>query len=118
MADKIKLALAVLLICAGIAGFYYIKQALPEAGVLQVLAVMLGVALGAIVAWRTELGQRFVTFAREAINETKKVVWPSRKETVQMTGIVFLFVVVIAIFLWLTDKSLEWVLYDLILGWK
>ncbi|HNQ75433.1 MAG TPA: preprotein translocase subunit SecE, partial [Pseudothauera hydrothermalis] len=63
-------------------------------------------------------GRRFIDFAREAVVETKKVVWPSRKETVQTTGIVFAFVVVLAIFLWLTDKSLEWVLYDLILGWK
>ena len=59
-----------------------------------------------------------VGFAREAITETKKVVWPSRKETVQTTGMVFAFVVVMAIFLWLTDKSLEWVMYDLVLGWK
>ena len=44
--------------------------------------------------------------------------WPSRKETVQTTGLVFAFVVIMAVFLWLTDKSLEWVLYDLILGWK
>lgn len=115
MADKLKLALAVILICAGIAGFYMLSGQAP---VLRLLSVLLGVVLGAGVAWRTALGQRFVTFAREAINETKKVVWPSRKETVQMTGIVFLFVVVVAIFLWLTDKSLEWVLYDLILGWK
>jgi preprotein translocase subunit SecE len=50
--------------------------------------------------------------------ETKKVVWPSRKETVQTTGIVFAFVLVMAIVLWMTDKGLEWVLYDLVLGWK
>jgi preprotein translocase subunit SecE len=55
---------------------------------------------------------------RKPGRETKKVAWPSRKETVQTTGVVFAFVVVMAIFLWLTDKSLEWVLYDLILGWK
>ena len=50
--------------------------------------------------------------------EAKKVVWPTRKETVQTTGIVFAFVLVMAIMLWITDKSLEWVLYDLVLGWK
>ncbi len=119
MADKIRLALSVALICAGIAGFYVLKQQMPEALVLRVLSVIVGVVLGGVFAWRTtEVGRRFVTFAKEAITETKKVVWPSRKETVQMTGIVFAFVVVVAIFLWLTDKSLEWVLYDLILGWK
>ena len=115
MADKIKLVLAIVLVCAGIVGSYLLAGQAP---VLRVVSVLAGVLLGAGVAWRTELGQRFVTFAREAITETKKVVWPTRKETVQMTGIVFMFVVVVAIFLWLTDKSLEWVLYDLILGWK
>ncbi|HRA82475.1 MAG TPA: preprotein translocase subunit SecE, partial [Thauera sp.] len=73
---------------------------------------------GVAVAWFSEPGRRSVGFARESITETKKVVWPSRKETVQTTGLVFAFVVVMAIFLWLTDKSLEWVLYDLVLGWK
>jgi preprotein translocase subunit SecE len=46
------------------------------------------------------------------------VVWPTRKEATQMTLYVFAFVVLMALFLWLTDKTLEWVLYDLILGWK
>ena len=50
--------------------------------------------------------------------EVRKVVWPTRKETTQMTLYVFGFVVLMALFLWLTDKTLEWVLYDLILGWK
>ena len=70
------------------------------------------------VAWKTEQGQRFFAFANEAVIEAKKVVWPSRKETTQTTLLVFGFVVVMAIFLYLTDKSLEWVLYDLVLGWK
>jgi preprotein translocase subunit SecE len=63
-------------------------------------------------------GQRFAVFAGETVAETKKVVWPSRKETFQTTGIVFAFVVIMAVFLWVTDKTLEWALYDLILGWK
>jgi preprotein translocase subunit SecE len=70
------------------------------------------------VAWFTAPGRRFFDFSREAVVETKKVVWPSRKETMQTTGIVFAFVLVMAIVLWMTDKGLEWVLYDLILGWK
>ena len=115
MADKIKLVLALALIVAGIAGFYMLSD---MALVVRVLSVLIGLGAGVAVGWQTEPGQRFVVFAREAIVETRKVVWPSRKETVQSTGMVFAFVVVIAIFLWLTDKSLEWVLYDLILGWK
>jgi preprotein translocase subunit SecE len=117
MADKLKLSLAVALAVAGVAGFHILgSQQQPL--VLGVLSVMAGLAAGGAVAWFTEPGQRFAAFVRDAITETKKVVWPTRKETMQMTGIVFVFVVVMAIFLWLADKSLEWVVYDLILGWK
>ena len=115
MADKIKFALAVLLLVAGIAGFYVFAD---KPMVLRVLMVIGGLAAAIAVAWYTEPGRRFIDFAREAIGEAKKVVWPTRKETLQTTGAVFAFVVVMAVFLWLTDKSLEWVMYDLILGWK
>ena len=115
MVDKIKFALALILVGAGVAGFYVLGE---QALVFRVLSVMAGVGAGVAVAWFTAPGQRFLGFAKESIAEAKKVVWPSRKETMQTTGVVFLFVVAMAIFLWLTDKSLEWVLYDLILGWK
>jgi preprotein translocase subunit SecE len=115
MADKIKFALAVLLLVAGVAGFYLLSE---QAMIVRVLSVLAGVGAGAAVAWFTEPGQRFFAFSQEAVGEAKKVAWPTRKETMQTTGIVFGFVVVMAIFLWLTDKSLEWVLYDLVLGWK
>lgn len=115
MADKLKFVVALLLLVAGIAGFYLLAE---QALVVRVLAVLLGLAAGAAVAWLTEPGQRFVALGREAIAEAKKVVWPTRKEAVQTTAIVFGFVVVMALFLFLTDKTLEWVLYDLILGWK
>ena len=115
MADKIKLLLALALVAVGIAGFYALSE---QALVVRVLSVLGGFAAGVAVAWTSAPGRRFVEFSRESINEARKVVWPTRKETVQMTGMVFAFVVAIAIFLWLTDKSLEWVLYDLILGWK
>ncbi|MBA3903362.1 MAG: preprotein translocase subunit SecE [Rhodocyclaceae bacterium] len=115
MADKIKFALALLLLAAGIAGFYLLSEA---ALILRVLSVLAGVAAGAAVAWFTEPGRRFFVFSKEAVAETKKVAWPTRKETIQTTGVVFAFVVIMAVFLWLTDKSLEWVLYDLVLGWK
>ncbi|MFC5303087.1 preprotein translocase subunit SecE [Azospira restricta] len=115
MADKIKFALALVLLAAGVVGFYLLAE---QAMILRVLAVLAGVAASVAVAWFTEPGQRFFVFAQEAAAETKKVVWPSRKETMQTTGAVFAFVVVMAVFLWLTDKSLEWVFYDLILGWK
>ncbi|MBS0544419.1 MAG: preprotein translocase subunit SecE [Proteobacteria bacterium] len=115
MADKLKFALALALVAAGVVGFYLLSE---QAMVLRVLSVLAGVVAGGAVAWFSEPGRRFADFARDAITETKKVVWPSRKETVQTTGLVFAFVVIMAVFLWVTDKSLEWVLYDLILGWK
>ena len=115
MADKLKFALALLLLVAGIAGFYLLAE---QALVVRVLSVLLGIAAGAAVAWFTEPGQRFVVLGRESIAEAKKVVWPTRKETLQTTGIVFAFVLAMAIMMWITDKSLEWVLYDLVLGWK
>ncbi|MCL1824995.1 MAG: preprotein translocase subunit SecE [Betaproteobacteria bacterium] len=115
MADKLKFGLAVVLIIAGVTGFYVLSG---QPQVLRVLSVMAGLAAGGVVAWFTEPGKRFAVFVKDAVIETRKVVWPTRKETMQMTGIVFVFVVIMAIFLWLTDKSLEWVVYDLILGWK
>ena len=115
MADTIKLVVAVLLVAAGVAGYYALGEA---ALILRVLAVAAGIAAGAAVAALSDRGRRFIAFAREAVVETKKVVWPTRKETMQTTAAVFGFVVVMAMFLWVSDKSLEWVLYDLVLGWK
>jgi preprotein translocase subunit SecE len=115
MADKLKFALALLLVVAGVVGFYLLAE---QAMVLRVLAVLAGVAAGAAVAWFSEPGRQFALFAQETVTETKKVVWPTRKETVQTTGIVFAFMVVMALFLRVTDNTLEWVFYDLILGWK
>ena len=105
MTDKIKLVLAILLLAAGIAGFYLLSE---HALVLRVLAVLAGVAMAIFVARFTDPGQQFFAFGKDAWVETKKVVWPTRKETFQTTGVVFLLVVVIAIFLWIVDASLMW----------
>ena len=113
--DKVKILLAVALVIAGLVGFHYFSE---QALVLRVLYVFAGFAAGAAVAWFTAPGQEFFAFSKESVAETKKVVWPTRKEAVQTTAAVFGFVVIMAIFLWITDKSLELLLYDLILGWK
>ena len=115
MVDKIKVAIAVLLLIAGIAGFYFLSES-PM--VLRVASVLAGIAAGSVVGWTSEPGKQFFVFAQEAVVETKKVVWPTRKESLQTTGAVFAFVVAMAVFLWLTDKSLEKLMYDVILGWK
>ena len=115
MQDKIKLTVSVLLVVAGVAGFYFLSA---YATVVRAASVLAGLVAAGAVAWFTEPGRQFFGYAREAVTETKKVVWPSRKESFQTTGAVFAFVVVMAVFLWVSDKSLEYLLYDLILGWK
>jgi preprotein translocase subunit SecE len=115
IADKAKLAVAVALVGAGIWAYYWFNE---MALVLRLLAVAAGLLAGAAVAWLSEPGKRFLVFALESWVEVKKVVWPTRKETIQTTAAVFAFVVVMAVFLWISDKTLEWVLYDLLLGWK
>jgi len=115
MADNVKLAIAVALVAAGLAGFYVLAE---QALVLRILAVLAGIAAGTALAWFTTPGRTFAVFSRESVNEVKKVVWPTRKETMQTSAAVFAFVVVMAVFLWISDKTLEWVLYELILGWK
>src|SRR5204862_6297918 len=100
---------------AGIWGYYWLADSLL---IVRLLPVFAGLAAGAAVAWFSEPGRQFAIFAGESVAEVKKVVWPTRKETVQTTAAVFAFAVVMALFLWLSDKTLEWVLYELILGWK
>ena len=103
MIDKIKLGIAGLLVAAAVWGFYYLGASPMIARLGVILA---GVLLATAVAWTSEPGKRFYTYSQEAIAETKKVVWPARKETVQTTGVVVAFVIVMAIFLWIVDAIL------------
>ena len=115
--DKFKVALAVVAAIAGVVGFFYLKgqnkPALMCAG-----ALVAGLAIAVLLLWTSASGRDFLNFAKEAVRETKKVVWPTRKEATSITLIVFAFVVVMALFLWGTDKLLGFLLYDLVLGWK
>ena len=114
-ADKAKLVAAGVLLVGGVAAYYLLgKQDLW----LRVLALLVLLAAAVAMYFSAEAGRQLVAFGRDSVRETKKVVWPARKEAMQMTGYVFAFVVVMALFLFLTDKTLEWVLYDLVLGWK
>jgi preprotein translocase subunit SecE len=105
MVDKLKLALAILIVIAGVAGFYLL-DGYPL--IVRVLTVVAGMVVAAGVAWTSAQGKLFYTFAQESVAETKKVVWPTRKETIQTTAIVGAFVLVMAIFLWIVDASLVW----------
>jgi preprotein translocase subunit SecE len=114
-ADKAKVGAAIALVIAALAGFYVLgKQGqLAQWGVLIV-----GLVAAVVVFFTSEPGKELIAFGRDSAKEVKKVVWPTRKEGITMTAYVFGFVVVMALFLWLTDKTLEWVFYDVILGWK
>jgi preprotein translocase subunit SecE len=113
--EKIRLALVAALVIVGLTAYYM----LSAQGVwVQWAGLLVGVVAAVVVFFTAESGRQLVAFGRDAVRETKKVVWPERKEALQITLYVFAFVVVMALFLWLTDKTLEWVFYDLILGWK
>ena len=114
-ADKAKLAVAGVLVIAAVVVFYALgKQDLW----LRVLALIVLLTAAVATFFTSEAGKELIAYGRDSSREVRKVVWPTRKEAMQMTGYVFAFVFVMALFLWLTDKTLEWALYDLILGWK
>ena len=114
-ADKAKLAAAAALVVGAVVVFYV----LGKQDLWMRVAAMLALMIAALAAFFTsEPGKQLIAYGKDSSREVRKVVWPTRKEALQMTGYVFAFVVVMALFLWLTDKTLEWVLYDLVLGWK
>ena len=114
-ADKAKLAVSVLLVVGAVVAFYMLgKQALW----LRIVVLLVLLAAAVVTFFTAEPGKQLIAFGRDSVREVKKVVWPARSEAMQMTGYVFAFVFVMALFMWLTDKTLEWVLYDLVLGWR
>ena len=114
-ADKAKLVAAAALLLGAFVAFYLLSG---RGALVQWVALIVGVAAAVVVFGVSESGRQLVAFGRDAWRETKKVVWPARKEAIQMTAYVFAFVFVMALFLWLTDKTVEWLFYDLILGWR
>ena len=114
-ADKAKVAIAIALVLAALGGFYFLGKQGPVA---QWSALLLGLTAALVAFFSSETGRQLIAFGRDAWREVRKVVWPARKEAIQITAYVFGFVLIMALFLWLTDKTLEWVFYDLILGWK
>jgi preprotein translocase subunit SecE len=114
-ADKAKLAGAAVLLLGGIVAFYALERSELW---IRVVALLVLVAGAVAVFFTSEPGKQLIGFGKESMKELRKVVWPTRKEALQNTGYVFAFVFTMALFLWITDKVLEWALYDLILGWK
>jgi len=114
-ADKAKLGAAVALVVAALAGFYMLGK---QGQLVQWAVFLVCIAAAAVVVFMSEQGKQLAAFGRDAWREVRKVVWPARKEAIQITAYVFGFVLIMAMFLWMTDKTLEWLFYDLILGWK
>ena len=113
--DKIKVALAICAVIAGVVGFYFLAG---KPTVVRAASLVGGLLLAVAIAWTSQVGRDFLGFSKESVREAKKVVWPTRKEAMQITAVVFGFVLIMAIFLWGVDSILEFALYDLILGWK
>ena len=105
--DRLKIGLAFACIALGVFGYYWFSEA---AMVLRILMVLAGLVAAGGVAWLSAPGKEFFAFAQEAWAEAGRVAWPTRKETMQTTGIVFAFVVVMALFLFAVDTSLAWII--------
>jgi preprotein translocase subunit SecE len=114
-ADKAKLGAAAALVVGALAGFYLLGA---QGQLVQWAVFLVCLAVAVVVFFTSETGRQLAAFGQDAWREVKKVVWPARKEAMQITAYVFGFVLIMALFLWLTDKTLEWLFYDLILGWK
>src|ERR1700739_3698663 len=106
--DKLMLFAGVLLVLAGFVGFFWLSGA----------PLLVGVVAGVVVGLLSSSGKGFIAFAKDSYKEVRKVVWPTRKEATQTTLVVFGFVFVMGVFFWVSDKSIEWVIFSAILGWK
>ncbi len=114
-ADKAKVAVAALLVLSAVVAYYYLGgQDIWK----RVAALVVLLAAAVAIFFTSETGKRLIAFGRDSYREVGKVVWPARNEALQMTGYVFAFVLVMALLLWIADKTIQWALYDLILGWK
>jgi len=107
--------LAALIVVAALV-FYY---TLADQSLLLRLAVLFGgIAVAVLIVAISPDGRRFIAYAKDSWYEVKKVVWPTRKETSQMTLVVFGFVLIMSLFLWFADKLIEWLVFSAFLGWK
>ncbi len=114
-ADKLRLWLAVLIVLAALTGYYLLK---PQGPWMQWGGLAVGLVLAALLFFTSHSGKTLISFGHSAIAEGKKVVWPDRKTTLQMTLVVFVMVTIVGLFMFLIDHGIGWLVYDLILRWK
>ncbi|MEO5676348.1 MAG: preprotein translocase subunit SecE [Usitatibacter sp.] len=111
MAERIKIAIAALIVVGGLFAFYALGA---QPTIIRLAALLGALAAAVVLMWFTENGRTFLAFSRESWDEAKRVVWPTRKETLQTTGVVFVFVFTMALFLWLVDTGLLWITQKLL----
>lgn len=114
-ADKAKLAVAALLVVGGFVAYFVLSG---QNEYVRWGSLAAGIVLGAVLFLFSASGKALWAFGAESERELRKVVWPTRKETLQTSLFVFVFVFIMSLFLWLVDKGIGWLLYDVILGWK
>ena len=114
-ADKAKLAVALALVLAGFGAYFILSS---QSSYIRWGVLLAAVFAGIAVFMLSGAGRALLSFAQDSEREMRKVVWPTRKETLQTTFFVFVFASLMSLFLWLVDKGLEWVLYSLLLGWR
>ena len=107
--------LAGMLVIGALLGYYGLAN---ESMPVRLAVLFGGIIVALVMVAITSNGKRFISYAKDSWNEVKKVVWPTRKETTQMTLIVFAFVAIMSIFLWSADKLIEWLIFSVFLGWK
>jgi len=103
--DVVKLGLSILAMVAGIAGFYYFGE---QSLLLRVIALLVVLSISLALVYTTSLGQSFWQFAQGSKVELRKIVWPTKKETIQTTLIVVVMVLFVGILLWMFDGLLMW----------
>lgn len=110
--DVVLVTLAALAALAGVVAFALLSE---QALAVRLGALVGGLVLAVIIAWLSPSGKRFLAYGQQSYEELRRVVWPTRKETLNTTGLVMAFVVIIAFFLFICDLIIEWGLYDVLL---
>ena len=113
--SKSDIALVTLAILAALAGVIAFALLSEEALGVRLGVLFGGLLLGIGLAWLSPSGKRLLSYGRQSWDELRRVVWPTKKETLNTTGLVMAFVFIIALFLFICDKIIEWGLYDVLL---
>jgi len=104
-ADTAKLLLAVVVLIGGIVAYYWFEN---ESILLRVAGLLVALVIGAVIAFQSLQGQNLWRFIQSSRNEIRKVIWPTRQETLQTTLTVLVFTLILGVFFWILDLILLW----------